>query len=245
LRSLEKRSDQQRTLAEEAERTMRQLSQRVVAVQEEERKNLSRELHDEVAQVLTALRMEISRIERFKAPSEEQLGRATGECRKLVDGMFATVKNLTLGLRPSMLDDFGLEPALEWYARDVTGRYGVNVDLQMSDDFDSLPERHRTCIYRVVQEALTNCVRHAQARSVTVSVTGCVDHLTVRVGDDGVGVDRDRRHGGFGLRGMEERARELDGNVTLVSTPNHGTVLTLTLPLPVSAPEVPVASVAS
>ena len=157
LRFLERRS-------EEAEQQMRELSQQLVNTQEEERKSLSRELHDHVAQVLTGLRMELGRVERIAAPLDARVGPAVAECKGLVDDMFNTVRGLALGLRPSMLDDFGLQAALEWHVRDFTGRYAMNVDLKMDGDFDALPDKHRTCVYRVVQEALTNCVRHAHAR---------------------------------------------------------------------------------
>ena len=169
LRVLERRSEEQRTIAKDAERQMRELSQRLVATQEEERKNLSRELHDHVGQVLTALRMELGRIERTRAPSDAGIGAAVAECRRLVDSMVRTVRDLALGLRPSMLDDFGLQPALEWHVRDFTRRYGVDVDLTLHGDFDALPDAYRTCVYRAVQEALTNCIRHAQARSIEVT----------------------------------------------------------------------------
>src|SRR5262249_12998537 len=131
---LERRSDEQRAIAEDAETQMRQLSQQLVATQEEERKNLSRELHDHVAQVLTGLRMELGRIERTKGPVDAQVVSAVAESKKLVDEMFRTVRDLSLGLRPSMLDDFGLQPALEWHVRDFTARYGVNVELSTDED---------------------------------------------------------------------------------------------------------------
>ena len=140
LRVLERRSEEQRRSPQEAERQMRQLSQRLVATQEEERKHLSRELHDHVAQVLTALRMELGRIERTRPPGDARVGAAVAECERLVDSMFRTVRDLALGLRPSMLDDFGLQPALEWHVRDFTARYGVDVELIVDGDFDALPD---------------------------------------------------------------------------------------------------------
>jgi signal transduction histidine kinase len=109
LRVLEQRSEEQRAVAEDAERQLRQLSQQLVATQEEERKHLSRELHDHVAQVLTGLRMELGRIERTKGPVDAQIIGAVAEAKRLVDNMFRTVRDLALGLRPSMLDDFGLQ----------------------------------------------------------------------------------------------------------------------------------------
>lgn len=244
LRVLERRSEEQRAIAEEAERQMRQLSQRLVATQEEERKSLSRELHDHVAQVLTALRMELGRIERGRSPADTRLGAAVSECKQLVDKMFRTVRDLALGLRPSMLDDFGLRAALEWHVRDVTRRYGVDVELNMAGDLDTLPDRHQTCVYRAIQEALTNCVRHAKAHSIKVNVTGRGDGLDVSVADDGIGFDPARRRDGLGLRGLEERVKELDGAMTMTSAMGQGTTLTMHLPLPAPMTEVRLARAA-
>lgn len=232
LRILEQRSEEQREIAEAAERQMRQLSQRLVATQEEERKSLSRELHDHVAQVLTALRMELGRIERGRSPDDKRLGAAVSECKQLVDKMFRTVRDLALGLRPSMLDDFGLRAALEWYVRDITRRYGVDVELNMDGDFETLPERHQTCVYRAIQEALTNCVRHAEARAIKVNVTGRGAGLDITVVDDGHGFNPQGRRDGLGLRGLEERVKELGGAMAVTSAVGQGTRLTLHLPLP-------------
>jgi signal transduction histidine kinase len=241
LRVLERRSEEQRAIAKEAERQMRELSQQLVATQEEERKKLSRELHDHVGQTLTALRMELGRIERTRMPADKRLGDAVAECRQLVDNMVRTVRDLALGLRPSMLDDFGLQPALEWHVRDLTRRFGVPVDLTMRGDFDGLPDQYRTCVYRAIQEALTNCVRHARARAIEVTVTGHADRLEVSVADDGVGLDPARRRDGLGLRGIEERVKELHGVMTIGSVAGAGTALAIRLPLPVPATEAAVA----
>ena len=244
LRVLERRSEEQRRVAQEAEHQLRELSQRLVATQEEERKNLSRELHDHVGQVLTALRMELGRIERTRAQPDAGIGPAVGECRRLVDSMVRTVRDLALGLRPSMLDDFGLQPALEWHVRDFTRRYGVDVELSLRGDFDGLPDVYRTCVYRAVQEALTNCIRHAEARAIDVVVVGHADRLHVSVTDDGIGLDSARRGGGFGLRGIEERVKELHGVLTIAGAPGQGTKLEIRLPLPTATPEVALARAA-
>ena len=225
LRFLEQRSD-------EAERQMRELSQQLVNAQEEERKHLSRELHDHVAQVLTGLRMELGRLERMAAPLNLQVGPAVAGCKELVDDMFRTVRNLALGLRPSMLDDFGLQAALEWHVRDFTARYAINANLRMEGDFDALPDKHRTCVYRVVQEAMTNCVRHARAQNIQINVTAVEKQLNVSVTDDGVGLDPARRRHGLGLRGIEERVKELEGTVTIARERIGGTTLAIRLPLP-------------
>jgi signal transduction histidine kinase len=241
---LERRSDEQRAIAEDAEAQLRQLSQQLVATQEEERKHLSRELHDHVAQVLTGLRMELGRIERTKGPVDVQVIAAVAEAKKLVDAMFRTVRDLALGLRPSMLDDFGLQPALEWHVRDFTARSAVNAELHTDGDFSGLPDRYRTCVYRTVQEALTNSVRHGKASSIKVNVTGRADRVDVSVADDGVGIDPARRHSGLGLRGIEERVKDLHGTITIGRGVKGGTTLTIHLPLPVEAAEVPSARAA-
>jgi signal transduction histidine kinase len=250
LRVLERRSEKERAVAEEAEQLMRQLSQQLVAAQEEERKNLSRELHDHVGQMLTALRMEIGRIDRLRlsgdrvrsdsgsdASPRSGIAGAVAECRKLVDDMVRTVRDLALGLRPSMLDDFGLQPALEWLVRDFGRRIGIPVELSVDGDLELLPEQHRTCVYRSVQEALTNCVRHSRASHIDVSVVRKGDGLTVTVADDGVGFNPAQRAGGLGLRGIEERVRDVHGILTIRSAAGAGTTLTMTVPLPTESME--------
>ena len=235
LRILEQRS-------EEAERQMRELSQQLVNTQEEERRNLSRELHDHVAQVLTGLRMGLGRVERLSGDSRVSAGLT--ECKSLVDDMFRTVRDLALGLRPSMLDDFGLQAALEWHVRDFTRRYAINAELKMDGDFDTLPDKHRTCVYRIVQEAMTNCVRHAQARAIRVDVSAGDGQLQVLVVDDGVGLDPALPRKGLGLRGIDERVKELHGTMTITRQPGLGTTLAVQLPVPSAIAEMPLARAA-
>jgi signal transduction histidine kinase len=233
LRVLEKRSDQ-------AEHQMRELSQQLVNAQEEERKHLSRELHDHVAQVLTGLRMELGRIERLSPASAP----AVSECKSLVDEIFQTVRGLALGLRPSMLDDLGLQAALEWHVRDFMSRYALKVDLAMTGQFDRLPESHRTCVYRVVQEALTNCVRHADARNIAVDVHANDSELQLSVRDDGVGLNPAHRGRGLGLIGIDERVKELHGTVVILPNTTRGTTVEVRLPLPAPLSEAPLARAA-
>jgi signal transduction histidine kinase len=231
LRRLERRSESERAHAANAERQMRQLSQQLVAAQEEERTKLSRELHDHVGQMLTALRMELGTIDRLRAPSDEPIARSVAEGRQLVDTMVRTVRDLALGLRPSMLDDLGLQPALEWQAREFTRRYELPAHLNVHGDLSELPDPHRTCVYRVIQEALTNCARHANATTVRVTVERHGDALEVKVVDDGSGFDVARRGAGFGLHGIEERVKELGGEMTVRSVKGGGTSLRIVLPL--------------
>jgi signal transduction histidine kinase len=143
------------------------------------------------------------------------------------------IRNMALLLRPSMLDDFGLLPALEWQAREIAKRTGLRV--QVSSELpgelpDELPEEHKTCVYRVVQEALNNCARHAQASAVQVYVRHQAGQILVTVQDDGSGFDPQRVRG-LGLLGMEERVRHLGGTFHIDSRPGRGTLLRATLPL--------------
>jgi signal transduction histidine kinase len=245
LRVLERRSVEQRLVAERAEREMRQLSQRLVAAQEDERRHLSRELHDHVGQVLTALRMELGRIERGRSPQDVRLGSSVAESKQLVDKMFRTVRDLALGLRPSMLDDLGLRAALEWHVRDMSRRYGVEVELNIEGDVDTLTDRYQTCVYRVIQEALTNGVRHAKAHTISVHLTTArARTLEITVTDDGVGFDPGARRDGLGLRGIEERVKEIGGALTIRSAPGRGTALAIELPLPAPVTEAGLARLA-
>lgn len=230
LRALEKHSDEQRSVAEKAEWQMRHLSQQLVAAQEEERKRLSRDLHDQVGQMLTALRMELGRAGRGRSGSDTHTREALSECKRLVDTTIRSVRDLLMGLRPSMLDDFGLEPALEWHVREFRRRYDLDVDLELSGELNDLPEQHRTCVYRIVQEALTNCARHAEATRARVSVRFAAGRVELSVSDDGVGLDSSETRG-MGLLGMEERVRELGGTFAARTAKTRGTEIAITLPV--------------
>ena len=140
------------------------------------------------------------------------------------------VRDLALLLRPSMLDDLGLAPALNWHARETSKRTGLNVVVSADDAIDRLPEEHRTCIYRLVQEAVNNAARHANARTVEVAVRSEREKVNVTVQDDGAGFDT-RFLRGLGLLGMEERVRRLGGRLKVSSEPGRGTLVHASLPV--------------
>ncbi|MCC6162685.1 MAG: sensor histidine kinase [Acidobacteria bacterium] len=244
LRTAERRSDEERDRAEQAEEHMRHLSHGLVSMQEEERRKLSRELHDHVGQMLTALRMAIGRAERVDSPVARTA--VLADARTQVDELIESVRDLSLGLRPSMLDDFGLSPALEWLARDFQRRADLDVRLTMSGPMTALSDAQRTCIYRVVQEALTNCARHAAATHVDVLVAVEGPSVLVSVKDDGRGVERTRATNGLGLVGIAERARELGGTFDIgPGAADTGTHLRVRLPMrPAQAEEALDAAVA-
>jgi len=214
------------------QRELKELSARLVSAQEEERRSISRELHDEVGQSLSALLMEAGNAAAAaNVPADAaHVRQHVDSIKKLAEASVNIIRNMTLLLRPSMLDDFGLVPALEWQAREVSKRTGIRVQVTAADSAGELPDDLKTCIYRVVQEALHNCARHAQARSVRVVVRQEESRIILSVEDDGRGFDA-RRVRGLGLVGMEERVRHLGGAVQVHSTPGAGTIVDVELPL--------------
>ena len=213
---------------EEARRELQKLSDRLVNAQEEERRNLSRELHDEIGQAMSAMLVELGRLE--AAPDSETRGERLTSIRRMAEASVGMVRNMALLLRPSMLDDLGLVAALRWQAREVTRRSGLKVKMVADEIAEDLPDSHRTCIYRVVQEALNNCARHSQATQVRVVVHRDRDGLSVTVQDDGIGFEPSREKG-MGLLGMEERVERLGGRFSIESKPGNGTVLWIHFPL--------------
>ena len=212
---------------------LRNLSQKLSKAQEQERRSLSRELHDQVGQMLTALSMELGNVEELRYAPGEEFARRLGEAKKLNQETVRTVRNISSGLRPSVLDELGLAPALQWQAREFSRRSGVPVELQIDGELDDLPDEYRTCIYRVVQEGLTNSARHAGARSIRVTLHGGADMLSLTVEDDGSGFDVQQVRGrGLGLLNIEERVLELGGRVQLRSGPARGTLIRCEIPAP-------------
>jgi len=206
---------------------LQELSAKLVRAQEDERRALSRELHDEVGQSFSAVLMEAENLLDLEPTAEVRIHLEA--LRNLAENGMNEIRNMALLLRPSMLDDFGLVPALNWQARETAKRTGMRVQVD-SEVEDELPEEHKTTIYRVVQEALNNCARHAQATTVQVSVRGQDSQILLDVQDDGSGFDPQRVRG-LGLLGMEERVRHLGGTFEIDSRPGRGTLLHIALPL--------------
>jgi len=229
-RTLQLERELERRLEENARAhaDLRELSARLLRAQENERRTLARELHDEVGQSLSAILMEAEGAACAEEPVEirEHLAAIRSMAEKTVN----EVRDLALLLRPSMLDDFGLVPALKWQARETAKRTGLHVVVQADDTMDGLPDEHQTCIYRLVQEALNNAARHASARTVEVTVTREGERVSFSVRDDGAGFDP-RFVRGLGLLGMEERVRRLGGQVRIDSQPGRGTLVAAELPV--------------
>jgi signal transduction histidine kinase len=222
--------------ATEARGELKGLSARLVEAQETERRALSRELHDEVGQSLSAVLVELRNLSLGLATkSKESLGEHVDTIKHLVEGMIRVVRNMALLLRPSMLDDLGLVPALKWQAREVSKRTSTEVSVAAELISDDIPDEYKTCIYRVVQEALHNVSSHAHARTVRIRVQQEPDRLTLSIQDDGLGFDS-KQVKGLGLLGIQERVTQLGGKCTVHSTPGSGTILAVELPFPSPPP---------
>jgi len=214
----------------QAQRELKELSKRLVDTEERERRAISRELHDEVGQSLSALLMDVENLTEM-SPEENAFRQGLQKIKALAENSVNEVRNMALLLRPSMLDDLGLVAALEWQAREVSKRTGMLVDTVEENVSDDLPEDHKTCVYRIVQEALNNCSKHAYAKNVRVAVSQEPNHLRVSIEDDGKGFDPNRSRG-LGLIGMSERVGQLGGILKVDSDPARGTSLRIDLPLP-------------
>ncbi len=233
LRSLEQGGEGYRRQIEHDAAELRRLSRQLVKAQEDERKSISRELHDHVGQMLTALKMELGGLQDELNGSGGMETAKMEAANKFVDEILQNVRDMARGLRPAMLDELGLVSALQWQAREFSRLTGIAVNLQAGGNVDSVPEAYRTCVYRVVQEALTNCAKHAQASTVDVALGGSKDRLILLIRDDGVGLERQgNQKRGLGLLDIEERARELGGSLSVTSGPWKGVSLRIELPLP-------------
>jgi len=227
---LEKSVEQKYEESLRAQRELKELSQRLVDTEERERRAISRELHDEVGQSLSALLLDVENLAE-RSLDEGVFRQGLQKIKALAENCLNEVRNMALLLRPSMLDDLGLVPALEWQAREVSKRTGMLVDTVEENVSDDLPEEHKACVYRIVQEALNNCSKHAYAKTVRVVVRQESNHLCVSIEDDGKGFDSSRVRG-LGLVGMNERVSQLGGVLKVDSDPTRGTRLRVDLPLP-------------
>lgn len=218
-------------LRRERELLRRQLLERVIAAQEEERRRISRELHDSTSQNLTSLMVGLRTLE--NACDTPQVHDHTQELRQVVGRVLDDVHTLAVQLRPSVLDDLGLPAALNRLVHDWSKRHCIRVDLVVHLGNERLPEAIETALYRILQEALTNITRHAHAKSVSILVERRHHDVVAVIEDDGVGFDVNQNHGEghLGLAGMRERAELLGGSLTIESTPGSGASLYIQLPL--------------
>ena len=208
------------------------LSNRLMVVQEEERRRLSRELHDGLGQGLTAVVSHLWLIERRLPPGTDELRSDVSEARALAAKTLAEIRELSQLLRPSLLDDWGLVPSLEAQVKSFKTHHEIDIELQTDELPERLPPELETAVYRIVQEALTNVARHARATSVRVALRHVAGSLQLDVTDNGIGYPRNGRRAGkpgLGLLSIRERVRALGGRVVMSS--ERGAHLSIVLPL--------------
>ena len=215
----------------EARQELRDLSAKLVATQENERKSISRDLHDAVGQSMSAVQFELHDLAVALRPHEKDLRERVDRVREQVESSLAVIRNMALLLRPAMLDDLGLAAALGWLGREISRPTGLRILVQADDLPPDLPDEHKTCVFRIAQEALHNIQQHANANAVEITVRASDSWLSVTVQDDGRGFAHGRAHG-LGLTGMHERAESLGGSVKITSGPGKGTLIEVALPLP-------------
>ncbi len=228
---LEKQYRHEQEAALGAKQDLQRLSARLVTAQEQERQILSRELHDQVGQALTAIKIDVARAEQGLTPSQSDLAERLRRARQGAEETLEIIRRMSMLLRPSMLDDIGLSAALGWYAKQFAASTSIRVTLNDDGSADSLPDAGKTSLYRIVQEALTNCARHSEARSIQVTLGSRDDRYVVRIEDDGKGFVPTRGARGLGLIGIEERVAGMGGALNLQSAPGAGTKIMVSIPL--------------
>jgi len=213
------------------EDALRALSRRLVEAQEAERRHIARELHDQIGQALTRLKLSLEMADRL--PMEEAMA-ASRDAKQMIDELIAKIRDLSLDLRPPMLDDLGLLTTLQWYFERYTAQTGIRVVFEPEGLQRRFAPEVETAVYRIVQEALTNVARHAGVRETTVRLLAKRHTLTVQIADHGAGFNPERELGAgksSGLAGMRERATSLGGQLTVHSASGRGTRLVAELPL--------------
>jgi len=216
-----------------SEESLRALAAHIQSVREEERTGIAREIHDELGQSLTGLKMDLSWLaKRLPAAEKESLKKITAMFG-LIDSTIKTVRKISSGLRPQVLDDVGLLGALKWQAREFQTRTGMRCKVDIPDDDILLDRQQATAVFRIFQEVLTNVTRHANATRVDIDLHPRGDNLILKIADNGRGISAEEigGRGSLGLLGMRERALLFGGGFEIKGAKNIGTTVTLTIPL--------------
>jgi PAS domain S-box-containing protein len=213
---------------------LRALAARLESVREEERTRIARELHDELGQALTGLKLDLAWMERrLNRHSPSELGQRCASLLGRLDEVMIQVRRIVTELRPSVLDQLGLAEAIEWQAQDFAARTGLALDLRIDCACDLPPDAMASAVFRMLQEALNNVAKHANAHRLRVDLRTDADSLSLDVSDDGRGITREEQRGShsLGLLGLRERAIAWGGTVTISGDATSGTTLAFRLPL--------------
>jgi signal transduction histidine kinase len=234
--NLEREAERHFAAVEQTRRELQQLSARLLEVEEEGRRKLSRELHDEIGQTLALLQIEISHAQAALAGGPGAVGERLARARELAERIVQTIRHISGVLRPALLDDLGLVPALQFQLEDFLRRSSIACEFVEEGVADQLPDTVKTCVYRVVQEALHNCEKHSAASRIRVAVRQLPECLVAEIEDNGRGFRMNQQHmpyrtGGLGLLGLRERAANAGGTLLIDSAPGQGTRIALRIPL--------------
>jgi PAS domain S-box-containing protein len=210
---------------------LKKLNSHLVTVRENERKLISREIHDQLGQSLTALKMDLTCYMNDSIPGQEGMAKLEGMI-DLVSGTISDVQRISSELRPGILDDLGLAPAIEWYCDEFEHRSGLRLKLNLNN-VQSKNMNHNLTLYRILQESLTNVIRHAHATSVAIKLREINNCISLTIKDDGVGISKEkiRASGSLGIRGMYERVKHSGGTIQILSPNNSGTKIQVCLPI--------------
>ena len=211
---------------------LRELTNRMTEIREEERAAMARELHDELGQVLSGFRMDLSWIlKRLPAGRDDLIGKAQF-MKSYIDPAIELIRRISTELRPGILDDLGLVATIEWQLQVFRNRTGIDCDFDSYVDESGLGDRLKTALFRVVQESMTNIMKHAEATSLRISIVEDSGDLTLRIADNGKGIRYHdlRKKNSTGLRGIKERLAYFDGKLTVKGEPGKGTVLEISIP---------------
>jgi PAS domain S-box-containing protein len=215
----------------EANRQLRELSNSLTQVREQERTRISRELHDDLGQQLTGLKLSLSWLGNRIKEGRETAAQNVDDMRYQLDGAIASVRRIAAELRPRVLDDLDFAEALTWQTREFTRHSGLEVTLKLDAGHLIKNNESATAMFRIVQEALTNVVRHAQASQLQIGLVEEMDMVVLSIHDNGVGFDSSGRKAGVGLVGMRERCTALGGKFAIRSQEGEGTTISVSVPL--------------
>jgi PAS domain S-box-containing protein len=220
---------------------LRDLSSRLLQAQDEERRRIARELHDSAGQLLAALGMNLARIAQQVRQSAPALAKPTEDSEQLVQQLSREIRTMSYLLHPPLLDEIGLSEALRWYTQGLTERIGLEITLNVAEDFGRLPREMELVIFRLVQECLTNIHRHSGSKSASIRMVREAERVVLEVRDSGTGISPERlakiqsQGSGVGLRGMRERVRQFDGKMNIESTAK-GTTISFEFRMPKPGP---------
>ena len=216
---------------------LRDLSHRMMLIQDEERRHIARELHDSAGQLLTVLAMDLSTLVRKTQEIAPEIAESAEEARELVHQLTSEIRTTSYLLHPPLLDEEGLEAAISWYVRGLTERSGLDIAFNISERFGRLPREMELAVFRLVQECLTNIHRHSGSKRALIEISRAPEQILLEVRDEGKGISREMlaeiqsRGSGVGIRGMRERVCQFKGEMTIESS-GLGTSFRVTIPVP-------------